>query len=68
LWQASLARRLADRGLDEARAARVAAMAIYAIEGALVVSRADRDLDPLHIVADEIGLLCEVGNGGPPNF
>jgi hypothetical protein len=30
-----------------------------------VVSRADRDLDPLHIVADEISLLCESGGGGP---
>ncbi len=63
MWQASLARRLADRGLDDARATRVAAMAIYAIEGALTVSRADRDLDPLHTVADEISLLCESGGG-----
>jgi hypothetical protein len=39
-------------------------MAIYAIEGAHVVSRANRDLDPLHLVADEISLLCEFGGGG----
>jgi TetR/AcrR family transcriptional repressor of lmrAB and yxaGH operons len=65
LWQASLARRLADRGLDEARATRVAAMAIYAIEGALVVCRAERGLEPLHVVADEISLLCECGGAAP---
>jgi TetR/AcrR family transcriptional repressor of lmrAB and yxaGH operons len=66
MWQASLARRLADRGLDDARATRVAAMAVYAVEGALTVSRADRDLDPLHTVADEISLLCEFGGDGGP--
>ena len=66
MWQASLARRLADRGLDDSRATRVAAMTIYAIEGAVVVSRATRNLDPLHLVADEISLLCEFGAGGGP--
>jgi hypothetical protein len=30
------------------------------------VSRADRDLDPLHTVADEISLLCEFGGDGGP--
>jgi TetR/AcrR family transcriptional repressor of lmrAB and yxaGH operons len=59
MWQANLARRLADRGLDDTRAAQVAALTIYATEGALVVARAERTLDALNTVADELSLLCD---------
>jgi TetR/AcrR family transcriptional repressor of lmrAB and yxaGH operons len=58
MWRVNLARRLADRGLDEARASRVAALTVYATEGAVVVCRAEGRLDALDTVADELSLLC----------
>lgn len=58
-WRTGLARRLADRGLDDLRAQRVAAMTVYATEGALVAAKAEQSLDPLAVIADELGLLCE---------
>jgi hypothetical protein len=58
MWRVNLARRLADRGLDESRASRVAALTVYATEGAVVVCRAEGRLDALHTAADELSLLC----------
>jgi TetR/AcrR family transcriptional repressor of lmrAB and yxaGH operons len=60
-WRANLARRLADRGLDETRASRVADMAVFATEGAVVVCRAEGRLDALDTVADELSVLCASG-------
>jgi TetR/AcrR family transcriptional repressor of lmrAB and yxaGH operons len=67
LWQANLARRLADRGLEEARAARVAALTVYAVEGALLVCRADRRLDALNTVAEELSMLCSLVRPDQPD-
>jgi TetR/AcrR family transcriptional repressor of lmrAB and yxaGH operons len=61
MWRANLARRLADRGLDETRASRVADMAVFATEGAVVVCRAEGRLDALDTVADELSVLCASG-------
>ena len=61
MWRANLARRLADRGLDESRASRVADMAVFATEGAVVVCRAEGRLDALDTVADELCVLCASG-------
>jgi hypothetical protein len=64
MWQAQLARRLIDRGLAETRAASIAAMTVYATEGALIVCRSNRDLTALDTVAKEIGRLCMVPTDG----
>ena len=61
MWRANLARRLADRGLDETRASRVADMAVFATEGAVIVCRAEGRLDALDTVADELSVLCASG-------
>src|SRR5439155_23483141 len=54
MWQAQLARRLIDRGLAETRAASIAAMTVYATEGAVIVCRSNRHLIALDPVAKEI--------------
>ena len=56
-WTAPLERALARGGLDQARASRVALLVISAVEGALIMSRARRDMEPLDAVATEIDLL-----------
>jgi TetR/AcrR family transcriptional repressor of lmrAB and yxaGH operons len=58
MWRVSLARRLTDRGLDEARASRIADLTVYATEGALVVCRAERSLTALDTVGGELAILC----------
>jgi TetR/AcrR family transcriptional repressor of lmrAB and yxaGH operons len=60
MWKVSLARRLTDRGLDEARASRIADLTVYATEGALVVCRAERSLAALDTVVGELTFLCSV--------
>jgi AcrR family transcriptional regulator len=53
-WQARIRSLLADAGLDPDRAARVATLVVAAVEGALVLSRAQRRTDPLDDVAVEL--------------
>ena len=53
-WLAALRSRIAATGLDEAAAARRALLALCAIEGALILARAQRDLAPLHAVREEL--------------
>lgn len=60
-WTVPLERALARGGLAEVRAARVALLVISAVEGALILSRARRDLDALDAVAAEIDLLLADG-------
>ncbi|WP_435132550.1 TetR/AcrR family transcriptional regulator [Actinacidiphila sp. bgisy144] len=56
-WRGSLARHLAARGIDASRADRVATLAVSAVEGALVISRAEQSVDALLAVRDELRLL-----------
>lgn len=56
-WRGSLARHLAAYGIDVRRADRFATLAVSAIEGALVISRAERTVDALLAVRDELRLL-----------
>jgi len=53
-WRARLAELLEADGVDSASAARFAATLIAASEGAVVMSRADRDLVAFELVADQL--------------
>src|SRR4051794_13304702 len=56
-WQELLADALARRGVPSGRAASVATLAIAAIEGGIVLARAQRSAAPLERVADELEAL-----------
>jgi TetR/AcrR family transcriptional repressor of lmrAB and yxaGH operons len=51
-WEALLVQRLADRGYTPGEASRLATFSMAAIEGALVLSRVRRTIEPLNIVGD----------------
>ena len=53
-WRASLAGALRRGGLPRTRAERIAILAISALEGAIVLARADRDLAAYEVVAKEM--------------
>ena len=57
-WLAALEARFAADGLDRDAAARRALLVLSAIEGALILARARRELTPLHAVRDELVALC----------
>jgi len=56
-WQDLLADGIAGRGVAPARARSVATLTIAAIEGAVIVARAQRSADPLDRVAGELELV-----------
>ena len=56
-WQQVYARMLEHAGLSPARARSLAATAVAAVEGAVILSRAQGSNAPLEAVLDEIGLL-----------
>lgn len=58
-WQASLAGALSTDGFAEQRAQRLATLVVSAIEGAIILCRAHRDLGPLDDVLVEIAPLLE---------
>ncbi|WP_245568587.1 TetR/AcrR family transcriptional regulator [Nocardia concava] len=58
-WEATLANALWQHGVSQRRAATVATLAISAIEGALILSRAQRDLGPLDRVKLELTRFAE---------
>ena len=53
-WQATIAASLHERGLPPARAGSVATLLIAAIEGGIIMSRAERSSRPLEQVAAEL--------------
>lgn len=57
LWRTRLATLLAAAGLDGIRARRLATLIVAAIEGAIVLCRTDRSLDPLDDTATELRAL-----------
>jgi AcrR family transcriptional regulator len=60
-WEAVLARALRERGVATARSRSVATLIIAAIEGAVVLSRAQRTTTPLERVTQELqGLVAGV--------
>ena len=58
-WQASLAEVLSASGFAAQRAQRLATLVVSAIEGAIILCRAHRDLGPLDDVLVEIAPLLE---------
>jgi TetR/AcrR family transcriptional regulator, lmrAB and yxaGH operons repressor len=58
-WQASLADVLSANGFPAERARRLASVVVSAIEGAIILSRAHRDLGPLDDVLTELTPLLE---------
>lgn len=50
-WESTIAEALADAGLDETAAARLATVAIATVEGALLLAKTRRDLAPLRAAA-----------------
>ena len=58
-WQASLAEALSASGFAAPRAQRLATLVVSAIEGAIILCRAHRDLGPLDDVLAEIEPLLE---------
>lgn len=58
-WQGSIARALSDNGFEASRAQRLATLVVSAVEGAIILCRAHRDLGPLDDVLTEIAPLLE---------
>lgn len=56
-WIGALAQRLRTAGLDEARSLSVASLSVAAMEGALILCRAERNVAPLEEVARELDRL-----------
>jgi AcrR family transcriptional regulator len=53
-WRRRLAELLRDGGLDDADAARFAAILIAGSEGAVVLSRAEQSMEPFELVAEQL--------------
>ncbi|MDX3658984.1 TetR/AcrR family transcriptional regulator [Streptomyces sp. ID05-26A] len=58
-WQGSIAEALSRNGVEAARAQRLATLVVSAVEGAIILCRAHRDLGPLDDVLAEIAPLLE---------
>jgi len=58
-WTAPVARALTDMRVPEERAAALATLMVSALEGAIVMARAERDIRPLTTVARELGPLLD---------
>jgi AcrR family transcriptional regulator len=56
-WQELLADALERRGIERPRAASLATLVVSAVEGAIVLARAERSTAPLEGVADELEAL-----------
>jgi AcrR family transcriptional regulator len=64
-WQELLEQRLAARGVKAPRAAELAALVIASIEGAIVMARARRDIEPIDNVHSQLRSLlrAEISEG-----
>ncbi|MDG9700795.1 TetR/AcrR family transcriptional regulator [Streptomyces sp. DH37] len=60
-WNRPVAQALTDMGVPAGRAASLATLMISALEGAIVVARAERDVRALTVVARELGPLLDGG-------
>lgn len=58
-WQAKLQELLANRGIDPARAARLATLVVAAVEGAVILCRTHHDHAPLDDVLTELRPLLQ---------
>ena len=62
-WQEALTRLLERDDVEPARARRLAAMTVAAIEGAVVICRAQRDMKPLEDVSAELETMLKSALG-----
>ncbi|MCI0382884.1 TetR/AcrR family transcriptional regulator [Streptomyces sp. CNQ085] len=60
-WNRPVAQALTDMGVPADRAASLATLMISALEGAIVIARAERDTRALETVARELGPLLDAG-------
>ncbi|CAL9345680.1 MULTISPECIES: TetR/AcrR family transcriptional regulator [Streptomyces] len=60
-WNRPVARALTEMGVPARRAASLATLMISALEGAIVIARAERDVRALETVARELGPLLDAG-------
>ncbi|MFI9173976.1 TetR/AcrR family transcriptional regulator [Streptomyces lincolnensis] len=58
-WTEPVARALTDMGVPKERAGALATLMISAVEGAILLARAERDVRPLTTVARELGPLLD---------
>ncbi|MFE6286512.1 TetR/AcrR family transcriptional regulator [Streptomyces sp. NPDC057877] len=58
-WTGPVAEALADMGVPRARAGSLATLMISALEGAIVIARAERDVRALTVVSRELGPLLD---------
>ncbi|MER5407211.1 TetR/AcrR family transcriptional regulator [Streptomyces sp. NPDC002769] len=58
-WTGAVARALADMGVPEGRADALATLMISALEGAILLARAERDVRALTTVCQELGPLLD---------
>ncbi|WCE01561.1 TetR/AcrR family transcriptional regulator [Streptomyces sp. HUAS 31] len=58
-WTGPVARALAEMGVPEERAAGLATLMISALEGAILMARAERDVRPLTTVSRELGPMLD---------
>jgi hypothetical protein len=58
-WTDPVARALVDMGVPEQRATSLATLMISALEGALLIARAEQDVRALTTVARELGPLLD---------
>ncbi|WAU83327.1 TetR/AcrR family transcriptional regulator [Streptomyces sp. Qhu-G9] len=58
-WTGPVARALTDMGVPEDRAAALATLMISALEGAILIARAERDVRALTTVAGELGPVLD---------
>lgn len=63
-WHRVIRDRLTDAGVTQARAGALATLVLAAVEGALILSRARRDTEPLHSVAAELASVIHAAVGG----
>lgn len=58
-WNGSVAQALVDMGVPEARAGALATLMLSALEGAIIIARAERDVRALTNVSRELGPLLD---------
>jgi hypothetical protein len=63
-WQRALATAFEDGGLDPADAAGLATTVLAAFEGALILTRAQRSIEPFDQVAASMQVLVRAQRGG----
>ncbi|MGW2045934.1 TetR/AcrR family transcriptional regulator [Streptomyces sp. NPDC001858] len=65
-WTGPVAQALVDMGVPEERAGALATLMISALEGAILIARAERDVRALTAVARELGPLLDAATGATP--